>query len=365
VAFTGRPAFRKRIGLRGTATRTTRTTAKMASVPARNATLKRSLRLALLPLLLGAGSTLAVEPLGTPDPAAIEYPDGLPPSPSLVELGRQLFFETRLSSDQQHSCASCHLPELGLGDGLRRGHGSSGNRLTRHTPPLYNLAWNVSFFWDGRASTLEEQALQPIQDPNEMNLPLEHMIRNLSDISAYRAQFRQAFGSGEISAERVAQALAGFQRTLNSTNAAFDRYLAGDRSAMSPEAVRGLALFEGKANCMACHDGPNLTDNSFHNIGLGDKDRGRATIVKDAKLTGAFKTPGLRNVALTAPYMHDGSLATLEDVVRHYNKGGKKSPHLDKQMKPLNLSEQDIQDLVAFMGALTDPVPVARPAPHN
>lgn len=337
----------------------------MTRLPARPVILKRTLRLALLPLLLGAGSSLAVEPLGTPDPAAIEYPDGLPPTPRVVELGRQLFFETRLSSDQQHSCASCHLPELGLGDGLRLGTGARGNRLARNTPPLYNLAWNVSFFWDGRANTLEEQALQPIQDPDEMNLSLEHMIRNLTQITAYRAQFEQAFGSGEISTERVAQALAAFQRTLNTTNSAFDRYLAGDRSAMSPEAVRGLKLFEGKANCMACHDGPNFTDNSFHNIGLGDKDAGRAKVVKDTKLTGAFKTPGLRNVALTAPYMHDGSLATLEDVMRHYNKGGKKSPHLDQQMKPLNLSEQEIQDLVAFMGALTDPVPVTRPAPLN
>jgi cytochrome c peroxidase len=337
----------------------------MASSPAISIPFKQALKRSLLPLLLVASNTLAVEPLGTPDPMAIEYPDGLPPTPQVVELGRQLFFETRLSSDQQHSCASCHLPELGLGDGLRRGHGATGQQHTRNTPPLYNLAWNVSFFWDGRATTLEEQALQPIQDPKEMNLSLQGMIKNLSDITSYRARFQQAFGSDEISTERVAQALAGFQRSLISTNSAFDRYLAGEQTAMSPEAIRGLKLFEGKANCMACHDGPNLTDNSFHNIGLGDKDPGRATIVKDARLTGAFKTPGLRNVMLTAPYMHDGSLATLEDVMRHYNKGGKKSPHLDKQMKPLNLSDQDIQDLVAFMGALTDPVPVTRPAPLN
>ncbi|MCD6059725.1 MAG: hypothetical protein K0S16_36 [Moraxellaceae bacterium] len=320
----------------------------------------RAFRLALLPALL-CSAALAFEPLGTPRPDTIEHPDGVPPNAAMVELGRALFFDSRLSGNRQQSCASCHMPELGLGDGAAKGRGTAGGALPRNTPHLYNLAWNVSFFWDGRAQSLEEQALGPIQAPGEMNMPLPRMITTLSALTGYQAQFRAAFGSEEVSAEKVAQAIAAFERTLVSSNSAFDRYQAGDRNAMSPEAVRGLALFTGKAQCVQCHDGPNFTDNSFHNIGIGDADPGRATIVKDRSLTGAFKTPGLRNVALTAPYMHDGSQKTLEDVMRHYNRGGRKTPHLDRLMKPLKLNNREIMELIAFMGALTDPVRVDRP----
>lgn len=323
--------------------------------------LRRALQVALLPALF-CSTAFAFEPLGTPRPETIEYPDGVAPATAKIELGRALFFDTRLSGNQKQSCASCHMPELGFGDGTSKGRGTMGGGLPRNTPHLYNLAWNVAFFWDGRAQSLEEQALGPIQAPGEMNMPLPRMIETLDKLTAYKAQFRDVFGSEEINPERVAQAIAAFERTLISRNAAFDRYQAGDRNAMSPEAVRGLALFTGKARCVQCHDGPNFTDNSFHNIGLGDADPGRAKIAKDPGLSGAFKTPGLRNVALTAPYMHDGSQKTLEDVLQHYNRGGKKTPHLDKLMQPLKLTDGEIRELIAFLGALTDPVRVDRPA---
>lgn len=332
----------------------------MRRQPAGPLPFQRALRLVLLPALF-CSTALAFEPLGTPRPDTIKHPDGVPPNAAMVELGRALFFDHRLSGNRQQSCASCHMPELGLGDGTAKGRGTTGGALPRNTPHLYNLAWNISFFWDGRAQSLEEQALGPIQAPGEMNMPLPRMIATLSALTGYQAQFRTAFGSEEVSAEKVAQAIAAFERTLVSNNSAFDRYQAGDRNAMSPEAVRGLALFTGKAQCVQCHDGPNFTDNSFHNIGVGDADPGRATVVQDRSLTGAFKTPGLRNVALTAPYMHDGSQKTLEDVMRHYNRGGRKTPHLDRLMKPLKLNNREIMELIAFMGALTDPVRVDRP----
>lgn len=313
--------------------------------------------LALAPLLAPAS-----EPLATPEPGDIEYPDGVPPSAALVELGTRLFFDNRLSRHNNQSCATCHNPDTGFGDGLALSRGSEGMVLPRNAPHLYNLAWNVVFFWDGRAATLEEQALLPIQSDKEMNLPMDVLVERLQGDAHYPRWFSEAFGGSGVTPDRIARALAAFERTLVSRDSAFDRYLAGDTSAMSPEAVRGLALFTGKGGCTQCHDGANFTDNSFHNLGVKGSDKGRAAVTADKTQAGAFKTPGLRNVLLTAPYLHDGSLATLEDVVRFYNRGGDTAKGRSELIKPLGLNDDEVRDLVAFMGALTDALVVTRPA---
>ena len=301
------------------------------------------------------------EDIGVPDPSAIEYPDGKPPSKHEVELGKTLFFDNRLSLNQQQSCATCHNPDLGFSDGMASGHGTMGGNLGRNTPHIYNLAWGSIFFWDGRASTLEEQALGPIQAAGEMNMPLDSLLPRLKRVGYYRNTFTKVYGKEGITNENIGRAIASFERTIVSANSPFDRFVKGDKDAMIPAAIRGMDLFKGKANCIACHGGPNFTDESFHNVGLGDTDPGRAKIVPGATMQGAFKTSGLRNIILSAPYMHNGSEASLEAVVRFYNKGGNSKQGTDKLIKPLNLSNQEIQELVAFLGALTDPVKVAAP----
>ncbi len=324
--------------------------------------LKNVLIFPFLLLVLAPFPVAAEIPLGTPDPYDILYPDDEEPSAAEIQLGHQLFFDPRLSASGRVSCATCHLPEAGLGDGLERAQGNSGKPLRRNTPHLYNLAWNLVFFWDGRATSLEEQSLMPISDPEEMNLPLPRMIEILGGVKLYRNRFEEIYGSGGLTADNVGRALAAFQRTLVSDNAPFDRFMAGNRAALSEEAVRGMRIFIGKGRCTKCHDGPNFTDQSFHNIGVGGDDPGRFEVVADESLRGAFKTPGLRNVALTAPYMHNGSIGTLEEVIRFYNRGGDRKDNLSKLIVPLGLSEREIADLLAFLGALTDPVWPARPA---
>lgn len=316
----------------------------------------------LLTLLsIPAPLALANEPLGTPDLDDIEYPDDEPHSTEEIELGKVLFFDKRLSSNQLQSCATCHNPDLGFGDGLKTSMGTLGKPVDRNAPHIYNLAWNVTFFWDGRAATLEEQALGPIEAAGEMNLSLDEAVKRLSAVPYYRDSFAKVYGSDEITAELIGRAIAAFERTLNSINAPFDQYIAGNTSAMSPAAIRGLEVFKGKGNCMDCHDGPNFTDNSFHHIGVVGKDVGREAITQDPTMHKAFKTPGLRNVTLTAPYMHDGSEATLMDVIEFYNRGGDDKKGISNLIKPLNLTEQEKTDLLAFMGALTDPIIVERP----
>lgn len=317
------------------------------------------LLLAALPASAAARDAL---PLATPDPATIVYPAGAPPSPAEIALGKTLFFDTRLSRNLSQSCASCHNPALGFGNGVALGTGAEGNRLGRNTPPLYNLAWNPQFFHDGRSPSLEAQALNPIESNQEMNIPLDLLVDRLSAVAWYRQQFRAVYGGEEITADLIGRALASFERTLVSRNAPFDRYLAGDDSAMSESAKRGLKIFKGAAWCSSCHDGANLTDNEFHNIGVQTTDPGRGKFAPDQpRMQGAFKTPGLRNVELTAPYMHDGSQRTLEDVMKFYNRGGDDKKRRDPLVRELDLSKQDIADLVAFMKALTDPVVVEAP----
>ncbi|WP_144392909.1 cytochrome-c peroxidase [Pleionea sediminis] len=304
----------------------------------------------------------AGQPLGTPDPDYIEYPYGEPPSEAEVELGKKLFFDPRLSVNESQSCATCHNPDLGFSDGVKFSFGANGKKLERHTPHLYNLAWNVIFAWDGRDMTLEEQALGPIESKAEMGMSLTILPQRLGSIPGYKKLFKEVYNSEEITAELVTQAIAAFERTIISNNSPFDKYIAGDKNAMSPAAIRGLELFKGKARCTECHDGENFTDNSFHNLGIKGDDPGRAKIINDDSLFGAFKTPGLRNIALSPPYMHDGSKATLEEVMEFYNRGGDGAKNTSNVIKPLNLTKQEIYDLVAFMGALTDPVIIERPS---
>lgn len=312
--------------------------------------------LCLLPI-----SLVAVEPLGVPDRGDIEYPDGKPPTANEIALGKTLFFDTRLSINRKQSCATCHNPDLGLGDGMSKGIGTMGEGLGRNTPHLYNLAWNVTFFWDGRSASLEEQALGPIQAPGEMNMPLEKLLPRLNKVPYYQSAFKEVYGDSTITKENLAKAIAAFERNIIVDDSSFDRFMKGDKYAMSPAAINGLALFNGKANCVACHDGANFTDNSFHNLGMKDGDPGRVKIDPSSGLTGAFKTSGLRNIVLTAPYMHDGSKATLEEVIRFYNRGGDTEQGRDKLIKPLALSDKEIFDLVAFLGSLTSPVIIDRP----
>lgn len=297
--------------------------------------------------------------LGTPDPEDIEYPDGAPPEDAEIRLGKTLFFDTRLSGNGQMSCATCHNPQFGFSDGQRVSLGANGNKLRRNTPHLYNLAWGTIFFWDGRAKTLEDQALMPVASHDEMNMPLDKLIGKLKTVKFYQDNFQKVYPDAGLTEKTLASAIASFERTIVSRNSPFDMYLQGDKQAISPAAVRGIKLFQGKANCIACHQGPNLTDDSFHNIGITGADQGRAEILKNPYFSGAFKTPGLRNVALTAPYMHDGSVDTLKDVIRFYNLGGNKGA--DPLIKPLHLTEEEMDDLVAFLNSLTEPVNIALP----
>ncbi len=314
----------------------------------------------LLEFTIASSVASAEVPIGTPDVSDIEYPDDESPGLAEIELGKILFFDPRLSVNHNQSCATCHNPDLGFGDGLEKGIGTTGQELGRNTPHLYNLAWSVVFFWDGRAGSLEEQALLPIQSKEEMGMQLDLLVSRLNDVGEYRKRFKDVYGVEEISADEVGKAIAAFERSIITNNSPFDRYMAGDKNAMGPAAIRGMKLFQNKARCTQCHDGSNFTDDSFHNLGVS-KDVGRAAIVNDKTLTGAFKTPGLRNVTLTGPYMHDGSLGSLVEVIEFYNQGGGANKNLDKLMKPLNLTDEEIMDLLAFLGALTDPVEITRP----
>lgn len=308
----------------------------------------------------GSVTAFAAVPLGTPSVDDIEYPDDEPHTELEVELGKKLYFDTRLSLNKRQSCATCHNPDLGFGDGLAKGIGTMGEAIPRNTPHIYNLAWNSIFFWDGRSGTLEEQALGPIEAPGEMNLSLDEAVSRLKSVPYYAKTFDKVYGDG-VTSENIGRAIAAFERTVITDNSPFDKYLKGDKAAMSPAAVRGLALFEGKANCTKCHDGVNFTDQSFHNIGVKGEDMGREKIAGDESLAKAFKTPGLRNVAFTAPYMHDGSEPSLEAVVRFYNRGGDVKEGISELIVPLNLNDEEVMDLVAFMGALSDPVEIERP----
>jgi cytochrome c peroxidase len=295
--------------------------------------------------------------------------------PAETSLGKALFFDTRVSSSGTTACATCHQPERGFSDGKRFSQGASGATLPRHTPHLYNLASMDVYFWDGRATSLEEQARLAIENPDEMGGSLEALVSKLSAVPDYERQFQAAFPRDGITTEAIVRAIASFVRSLVSAGSPYDRYLEGEADALTESADRGRGLFFGRANCSACHSGPNLTDGGFHNTGVPGDDRGRAALDRVGEFrvqpypffqtNKAFKTPGLRNVALSAPYFHDGSEATLRDVVRFYDRGGKDraSYGLSADIKPLGLTDGEIYDVVAFLESLTSRVDIGPTAP--
>ncbi len=314
--------------------------------------------------LAGAALELPAE-LGTPDPATIPWPDDQPATAEQIHLGRLLFADPRLSGDRSVSCASCHDPQRGFADGRRTAAGIGGQRLARNTPGLTNLAWGTLFFWDGRAASLEEQALAPMGNPHEMAMAAGELVPRLSRVAAYRDGFARAYAAG-LTERTVLAAIAAYERTLISRDSPFDRFVAGAPDALSAGTRRGLALFSA-TNCIACHRGPNFTNESFQDIGLRDRsDPGRGAIVPGATLQHAFKTPGLRNVALTAPYFHDGSARTLAEVIAFYDRGGD-VPGVNPLIRPLGLTADQREDLVAFLDALTGSLPTtaATPPPED
>ena len=281
-----------------------------------------------------AGLTaFAAEPAGLPP---VAHPKDNPPSEEKILLGKQLYFDPRLSSDGTISCASCHDPKKGWSNGEAVATGVGGQKGGRSAPTVINSAYFKFQFWDGRAGSLEEQALGPIQNPIEMNLTLEQVVEKLNGIPGYKEQFQKVFGT-DVTSEGIAKAIAAFERTVLSGDAPYDKFKAGDKSALSEAAQRGMKLFFGKANCSACHSGHSFTDFAFHNIGYDSEDVGRVAISKLKGDTGAMKTPTLRDIAKSGPYMHNGGLATLEDVVAHYNKGGNGNPQQDEEIYPLGL----------------------------
>jgi cytochrome c peroxidase len=299
-------------------------------------------------------------PLGLQADAAY-VPEDNPLTKEKIELGKLLYFDPRISKDGTVSCATCHNPFHGFADPKRTSAGVGGSLGGRNSPTVINRLFSKEQFWDGRAEDLEGQAHGPMTNPVEMAMPShEQVVKNISLIRGYRPYFENTFGTNEVTIKKIAQALASYERTVLSGNSPFDRYMAGAKDAMGAEAVRGMEIFNGKANCKVCHAGFNFTDESYHNLGVGmDKpkpDLGRYEISKNESDKGAFKTPTLRNVALNAPYMHDGSEATLREVVAFYNKGGVKNQWLSQEIKALNLSEQEITDLVAFLEALSGEV---------
>lgn len=285
----------------------------------------------------------------------VNVPYANPTTPAKVELGKRLFFEPRLSGDGKLACVSCHVPGLGWADGRSTGIGFQGRALKRNVPSVLNAAYYSGFFHDGRAGSLEEQALGPLFNPDEMNATASQVVATLSRIPGYRQRFQEAFGT-EPTIDGVGKALAAFERTLISKDSAFDRWVQGDDAAMTPQARRGLELFTGKADCTACHKGSNFSDDKYHNIGVagsGTKDKGRFDVTGDPDDLGAFKTPSLRNVALTGPYMHDGSIATLREAVKHYEEVDLDFPNIDPLIDHWGLTDEEIDDVVAFLESLT------------
>ncbi len=284
----------------------------------------------------------------------LKVPTKNPLTHQSIKLGKTLFFDPRLSGSNWISCATCHNPALGWSDGLPTAIGEGQKVLDRSTPTILNVAYNRKQMWDGRARTLEDQATGPIEAAGEMNQDLDSLITELSEYQGYISLFESAYPGEGITVDTISKAIASFERSILATESPFDRWIKGDESAISASAKRGFDLFEGKANCIACHQNHNFVDDGFHNIGLPNSDDpGRYTFVKVKVLKGAFKTPTLRDIALTAPYMHNGAYKTLGEVVEHYNQGGVDKSNLDPNIKELNLSIQEVKDVVEFLNTLT------------
>lgn len=285
-----------------------------------------------------------------------------PPTPERVRLGRWLFYDMRLSADDTIACATCHQPEYAFSEPTPVSTGIEGQTGSRKAPSLVNQARTLypHFFWDGRAGSLAEQAMGPITNPIEMGHEPAALVEKLSGIAGYAPYFEEAFGSSGITGERITRALVSYEQTRMSGNSPWDRWrYERDETAVSDEVKRGHELFFGKAGCRPCHAGNSFTDSRFHNLGIGwDEDegafadQGRFAVTHDPADRGRFKTPSLREVTKHPPYMHDGSIATLREVVAHYNRGGVSNPNLDVRLEPLGLTDDEIDALVAFLGAL-------------
>lgn len=291
-------------------------------------------------------------PLGLTRPA---YPRSNPWSKEKAELGRLLFFDTRLSADGQVSCASCHRPEHAFADPDPVSTGVKGRKTQRNAPSLINTAYAKSLGWDGRSASLEEQVLACLGGKETMGSEPEEAAGRISPAAGYRAQFKEAFGAGEADGERLAQALATFIRTLVSGNSAYDRFMAGERGALSEQAARGKDLFFGRANCHLCHRGATLSGEGYASVGVGTNnppDEGRYGVTGAESDWRRFRIPGLREISRTAPYFHDGSVATLEEAIEFYDRGGEIAENKDARLKPLRLSAQDKAGLVEFLKAL-------------
>jgi cytochrome c peroxidase len=300
----------------------------------------------------------------------VPAPSDNPITPAKVALGKELFYERRLSSEGTIACASCHRPEHAFSDAPNQvSRGVGGALGQRNAPTLVNVAYRTSLFWDGRASTLEDQAFSAFMHSTEMDadtLAVAALLRS----PQYRAQWIASFGDTTVTMYRAMQAIATFERTIVSANSRYDKFVRGDRSALTQIEREGMDLFfSARTMCGACHNGPDFTNDQFQNIGLFHHyfDRGRFNVTREPRDEGLFKTPTLRNVALTAPYMATGDsqkglMSTLEDVVEHYNLGGTAFPNKDKRVAPLNLSDREKLALVAFMRALTDSSVLTNPA---
>jgi len=352
-------------------------------------------------LLCGAVSVLLTSTVVRAFPGGEKKLEPLPPvpvpadnpqTPEKIELGMMLYFDPRLAGDSSIACAKCHDPAKGFSNGLQMSDAYPGTKHWRHVPTVLNAAYFTHQFWDGRAASLEEQALGPIQAPIEMNQNLTHLVEKLNNIPAYRQRFQKVFRT-DVTAANLARAIAAFERTIVSRPGRVDKFLGGDKTALNDSEKRGYELFIGKANCIACHHGPLATDNQFHTTGVPeieplrtesdriatrhffatdqkypnprsvDADYGRELITKSASDRGKFKTPSLRELKWTAPYMHNGAFETLDDVLDFYVKGGGSHPNKDPLLKPFTLSDAEREDLIAFLEALSsDKIPApARP----
>jgi cytochrome c peroxidase len=263
-------------------------------------------------------------------------PEDNPLTAEKIDLGRTLFFDRRLSRDGSIACATCHDPDRAFSDGRAIAVGVSGRVGRRNAPALINRGYGRAFFWDARLRTLEEQVLKPIEDPNEMDSTIARAVARVG-----------------LTPDDVSRALASYVRSILSGNSRFDRFINGERAALSADETAGLRVFRGKGNCTACHVGPNFTDERLHNTGIAVRE-GRLIDVGAGR--GDFKTPTLRDVARTAPYMHDGSVETIEDVVEFYDRGGNSNPALDLELRRLRLTAEEKRTLAAFLRALTGDV---------
>jgi len=306
-------------------------------------------------------------PLGLPP---VPIPADNPPTKETIALGRRLYYDVRLSVDNTVSCSTCHMPGMGFTDNKRVSNGVGGKEGVRNAPTVLNAAYSSLQFWDGRAASLEQQAEGPVANPVEMAHSLHGVVQRLSHDPSYVTAFEQAFGPGPITYEKVEKCIASFERTLLSGDSAFDRYYYGhDPTAMTPAQIRGLDVFRDpkKGNCEICHTigekSALFTDNKFHNIGVGyvngkTNDKGRYVVTKNVQEMGGFRTPTLRNVEITSPYMHDGSLKDMKQVMDFYIGAGNSNPQLDKEIHSLDfLTRQERDDLQEFMKALDGTMP--------